>query len=90
MSHGDTMRTTILALLSVAGAAVLSTSPASAQRSYPYCLRTFGPTAHVECDYFTMEQCKATASGRAAECYRDPFYPVYDEPRPRRRRHHHH
>jgi predicted transglutaminase-like cysteine proteinase len=81
------MRTAILALMSIAGAAALSASPASAERSYPYCLQTFGPTAHVECAYYTMEQCKASASGRAAECFRDPFFPIYEEPRPQRRRH---
>jgi hypothetical protein len=80
------MRTAILALMSIAGAAVFGASPASAQSSYPYCLQTFGPTSYVECAYYTMEQCKASASGRAAECYRDPFYPAYDEPRPQRRR----
>lgn len=78
----------VLALLSIAGAAVLGTSPASAERSYPYCLRVYGIVSYVECYYSTMEQCKATASGRAAECYRDPFYPAYEEPR-RKRRHHH-
>jgi len=83
------MRAAIFAVLTIAGAAALDVSPAHAERSYPYCLRVYGIVSYVECYYSTMEQCKATASGRAAECYRDPFYPAYDEPRPRRRRHHH-
>ena len=83
------MRAAVVAVLSLAGAATLSASPASAERSYPYCLRVYGIVSYVECYYSTMEQCKATASGRAAECYRDPFYPTYQEPRRERRRYRH-
>lgn len=79
------MRAALFALLTIAGVSALGASPASAERSYPYCMRTFGPTGHVECDYSSLQQCKASASGRAAECYRDPFYPAYDEPRQRHR-----
>ena len=79
------MRAALFTLLTIAGASVISASPASAGRSYPYCLQQFGPVTYVECAYSTLEQCKMSASGRAAECYRDPYYPVYEEPRRDRR-----
>jgi hypothetical protein len=78
------MRTALFAALPVILISLAGASPAAA-RDYPYCLEQYGPTSYKECAYSTMEQCKMSASGRAASCYRDPFYPVYEEPRVERR-----
>jgi hypothetical protein len=40
---------------------------------YPVCLRVYGPASYNECNYTSMAQCRATASGRAAECYPNAF-----------------
>jgi hypothetical protein len=61
----------MLALLAIsAGAAI----PAQAGYDYPVCLRVYGPATYNECAYTTLAQCRATASGRAAECYPNAFY----------------
>ncbi|WP_458760845.1 DUF3551 domain-containing protein [Afipia sp. TerB] len=83
------MRTALLATLPLLVITMAGASPASA-RDYPYCLEQYGPVSYRECAYSTMEQCKMSASGRAASCYRDPFFPVYEEPRRERRRHYRH
>ena len=43
---------------------------------YPVCLRVYGPATYNECNYTSMAQCKASASGRAAECYPNAFAAV--------------
>jgi hypothetical protein len=51
------------------------TSPAKAEIDYPYCLRVYtSRDFYNDCSYSTMAQCRMSASGRTAECYRDPFY----------------
>jgi hypothetical protein len=62
--------TTLLATLAVSAVAAV---PAQAQSGYAVCLRVFGPANYTECNYTSMAQCKATASGRAAECYPNAF-----------------
>jgi hypothetical protein len=86
--HGVIMRTILLAALSMIAIPIAGSSSAAA-RNYPYCLEQYGPVQYRECAYSTLEQCKMSASGRAASCYRDPFYPVYEEPRRERRRYRH-
>ncbi len=82
------MRTILFAALSMIALPIIGASSASA-RDYPYCLEQYGPAQYRECAYSTMEQCKMAASGRAASCFRDPFFPVYEEPRYDRRRYRH-
>jgi len=36
-------------------------------------MRVYGAPTYNECSYTTMAQCKASASGRAAECYPNAF-----------------
>jgi hypothetical protein len=60
--------------------AVLATStmgPAAVQaqggNSYAVCLRVYGPVGYDECNYTSMAQCKASASGRPAGCYPNAY-----------------
>jgi hypothetical protein len=66
----------MLGLLAIS--AISAAAPAQAGYDYPVCLRVYGPATYNECNYTTMAQCKATASGRAAECYPNVFaaYPA--------------
>lgn len=76
----------MLALVAiVAGSAA---AHAQARDNYPVCLRVFGPLNYEECRYTSIPQCKATASGRAAECFVNPFFASAAEPRGRRHRRH--
>jgi hypothetical protein len=59
-------------------ATVLAASQAEAQRydpHYPVCLQTYsrGGSAML-CQYSSMAQCRATASGIAAQCLANPYY----------------
>jgi hypothetical protein len=81
----------LLALTILALAASAAAGPATAQTydpRYPVCLRVYGPATYNECTYTTLAQCKATASGRAAECYPNAFY-ANAEIAPSGRRHRH-
>jgi len=49
-------------------------APAQALIEYPYCMRVYTRFQYEECSYSTLAQCQMSASGRSAECYRDPFY----------------
>jgi len=54
---------------------VMVAPPAKAEIDYPYCLRAYiRGGSYDDCSYSTYAQCKASASGRSAECFRDPFY----------------
>ncbi|MGX9426514.1 MULTISPECIES: DUF3551 domain-containing protein [Bradyrhizobium] len=60
------------------GVAILAALPAQAQTydpRYPICMQVFsidGPA--IGCGYTSMAQCKASASGRAAECFANPYF----------------
>jgi Protein of unknown function (DUF3551) len=53
-------------------------APAPAQTydpHYPVCLQTYGIGANtISCRYSSMESCQVTASGRAAQCFTNPYY----------------
>jgi hypothetical protein len=34
----------------------------------------WGGGAHIDCSFTSIQQCKATASGRAAQCDPNPYY----------------
>jgi hypothetical protein len=71
------MRT--LARLALATAMTLSAASAQAQTydpSYPVCLQTFGRMGNtISCGYTSMQQCRWSASGRAAQCIINPYFP---------------
>jgi hypothetical protein len=83
----------ILALAMLAIGTVLMAAPAAAQPydNYPICLRVFGDPTYTECRYATLGQCKASASGRGAECFINPYFASAEAPvGPRHHRRHHH
>jgi hypothetical protein len=68
----DLMRATLIAL-----ALICSCETAHAQAwdsRYPVCMVIYGPFAHNDCRYMTLEQCRPLASGRAAQCVENPFF----------------
>jgi hypothetical protein len=64
----------MLGLLALSAISAVATIPAQAGYDYPVCLRVYGPATYNECTYASLAQCRATASGRAAECYPNAFY----------------
>ena len=68
----------MLGLLAISAISAVGTAPAQAGYDYPVCLRVYGAHTYNECAYTSMAQCKASASGRAAECYPNAFagYPA--------------
>lgn len=81
-----------LALI-VASGALLAAAPAQAQTfdpRYPVCMRVYsgangGGGEWYDCSFTSIPQCRATASGRAATCDLNPYYPVDAPPRHLRR-----
>jgi hypothetical protein len=66
------MRIPALATLTIA--TVLTAAPARAQTydpAYPVCLHAKGA---YECRYTSLPQCNASASGRAAQCFINPYF----------------
>jgi hypothetical protein len=63
----------IFGLLAISAISAVATVPAQAGSDYPVCLRVYGPATYNECAYTSIAQCKASASGRAAECYPNAF-----------------
>ncbi len=51
--------------------AVITTSSAHAGE---YCFSDASSSGMLSCDFATIQQCQASASGRAGTCERDPFY----------------
>jgi hypothetical protein len=63
----------ILGLLAIPAISAIATAPAQAGVDYPVCLRVYGDPTYDECRYTTLAQCAATASGRPAQCFVNPF-----------------
>jgi hypothetical protein len=63
---------TILSIAAICGA------PAQAQTydpAYPVCLQTYGIDGnYIACGFTSMDQCRASASGRAAQCIGNPYF----------------
>ncbi|UPJ46297.1 DUF3551 domain-containing protein [Bradyrhizobium sp. 200] len=84
------MRTLAFAILT-AGIA-LAAGQARAQTydpAFPVCMRVvpWGGGTYYDCTYYTMAQCAASASGRAAQCDPNPYYAgAMAAPRPNGRR----
>lgn len=66
------------ALLVTIATALTSPLPARAQTydpAYPVCLQTYGiGGGFIACGYASMDQCRLSASGRAAQCIVNPYY----------------
>lgn len=78
------MVSALTGFLAVSAISAIAPIPAQAQpdTGYAVCLRVYGPATYNECNYSSMAQCKASASGRAAECYPNAFAagPMYAPP----------
>jgi Protein of unknown function (DUF3551) len=75
------MRSLALAILTIATLA--GAGPATAQTyapGYPVCLHVYGPVTYYECRYASLQQCNASASGRAAQCVLNPYMASAEEP----------
>ncbi len=86
------MRIQTLAMFAL-GACVATVS-ASGQTygntDYPVCLQVFGRFDHIDCSYVSIEQCRPSATARAAQCITNPYYaPPRGAARGRYHRHHH-
>jgi hypothetical protein len=80
------MRILALAILTIG---TISIGPAAAQTydpAYPVCLHVYGRTNYYECRYTSLPQCNASASGRAALCFINPYFARAEKPT-RYRRH---
>lgn len=90
------MRVLVSVILTVG--AIHVAAPSAAQTydpNYPICLQIYGRDgSYVACGYTSMDQCRSSASGRAAQCIINPYYargyinPYYA--RGYRRKHHVH
>ena len=85
------MRIPALAILTTG--TVLTPAPAPAQTydpGYPVCLQTYERDGNsIACGYYSLAQCNASASGRAAQCIVNPYFArpqAPAEPHHRRRR----
>lgn len=77
------MRATGLALLAAGMITVAASHPAEA-RDYRYCLTTPNYGYPGDCSYDSYAQCRASASGRYADCNLNPRL-LFNEPPPPRR-----
>nr|WP_249794991.1 DUF3551 domain-containing protein [Bradyrhizobium sp. Oc8] len=77
----------------VTAGALLAAAPLHAQTfdpNYPVCRHVYsgesdgGGEQRYDCSYTSLPQCRATASGQAATCELNPYYPV-NVPPPRSR-----
>ena len=66
----------IIALLVISTFVVPSSAWAQTyDPAYPFCLQTYGiDGGYISCSYNSMEQCKMSASGRAAQCVANPYF----------------
>jgi predicted secreted Zn-dependent protease len=69
------MRLLAWTMLSIAA---ISGTPAQEQTygsAFPVCIQTYGITGNaIDGSYASMDACRASASGRAAQCIANPYY----------------
>ena len=76
-------------LASLITVTVVAASPARAQSynpDYPVCMQVYSPFQYFDCSFFSIRDCKVSASGRGAQCVVNPYF-AGEPPPPRRRRH---
>ena len=65
-------------------ATALTVAPSHAQTydpRYPVCLQVYVPRGgNIDCSFTSLPQCQATASGRGAQCYLNPYFAYAHEP----------
>ena len=81
------MRAWTCTLLTIA--TVFWAAPLRAQTydpNYPVCIQTYAiGGGRIDCSFTSLAQCAASASGRSAQCYNNPYFAQRDRkpPRPR-------
>jgi hypothetical protein len=71
------MRNLALAVLTISMVSAAGQAPAQTyDPGFPVCMYIvqWGGSGHYDCTYYTMAQCAASASGRAAQCDPNPYY----------------
>ena len=67
---------------------ILAAVPARAQTydpRYPVCMQVYSRDgSFIGCGYTSLAQCAATASGRAAQCFANPYFAHAHKKTPRR------
>jgi Protein of unknown function (DUF3551) len=80
-----------LAWIILAAGTMLVSAPAQSQTydlSHPVCLQLWDiQGGYIECAYASLAQCNAAASGRAAQCLINPFFPPASLPPAHAERH---
>jgi Protein of unknown function (DUF3551) len=69
----------ILALAILAIATISVTGPARAQKydpNFPFCMDVvkWGGSTYEDCSFYTLEQCRASASGLGYICGANPYF----------------
>ncbi|MBR1267171.1 DUF3551 domain-containing protein [Bradyrhizobium sp. AUGA SZCCT0222] len=83
------MRILALAFLTIGLVTAAEQAPAQTyDPAFPVCAHVvpLGGGSFEDCTYYTMAQCAASASGRAAQCLLNPFYAHAAAPRQSERR----
>jgi hypothetical protein len=79
------MRILALAILAIGGMIPIGSAGAQTyDPAYPVCMRVHAH--YYECRYTSLPQCNASASGRAALCFINPYFARAEKPT-RYRRH---
>jgi hypothetical protein len=70
------MQALVYVFLAIATA--LAASPLGAQTydpNYPVCIQTYAiGGGSIDCSFTSLAQCAASASGRSAQCYDNPYF----------------
>ena len=76
----------------VLASAILFATPSFAQTydaAHPVCMKvydgSFGGGEWIDCSYYSLPQCQATAAGRAAMCVINPYFTNARTPKAARR-----
>jgi Protein of unknown function (DUF3551) len=73
---------TTLAIVALTAVPALPAQAQTYDPGHPVCLQTYGIIGNaIDCSYTSMDQCKASASGRAAQCIVNPYYAATPSPR---------
>jgi hypothetical protein len=69
----------ILAVAILAIGTVFAAGAARAQKydpAFPFCMYVveWGGSPHYDCSFYTMDQCRASASGRGGSCDPNPYF----------------
>ncbi len=76
--------TWVITWVILASGIVVAAAPSHAQTydpNYPVCLQVYAPRGgYIDCSFTSLPQCQATASGRAALCYENPYFAYAHKP----------